>query len=84
LAASLHDRLEVAAETRALSAQARYSAWVIGLAPLGYFAFTAMVDPQSLDALLGTGAGRTCAAVGVGLEALGALWMRAILRGADA
>jgi len=84
LASSLRDRLAVAAEVRALSAQARYSAWVIGLAPIGYFLATAVIDPRSLHALLGTNVGRVCALVGVGLEVVGALWMRAILRGGDA
>jgi tight adherence protein B len=84
LASSLRDRLAVAAEVRALSAQARYSAWVIGVAPIGYFLATAVIDPRSLHALLGTDVGRVCALVGVGLEVVGALWMRAILRGGDA
>jgi hypothetical protein len=29
---------------------------------------------------VGTGAGRTCVVLGLGLELLGAIWMRAILR----
>jgi len=51
LASSLRDRLAVAAEVRALSAQARYSAWVIGVAPVGYFLATAAIDPRSLHAV---------------------------------
>jgi tight adherence protein B len=81
LAASLRERLAVAAEARALSAQARYSAWVIGLLPLGWFAVTTVTDPRTLRPLIATDAGRVCAAVGVALELLGALWMRTILRG---
>jgi tight adherence protein B len=81
LAASLRARLAVAAEARALSAQARYSAWVIGLLPIGWFAVTAVADPGSLLPLVATGAGRICAAVGLGLELLGVTWMRRILRG---
>jgi len=84
LAASLRDRLAVAAEVRALSAQARYSAWVIGLAPVAYFLATAAIDPRSLHALLATEVGRVCALTGIGLEALGVLWMRQILHGGDA
>jgi tight adherence protein B len=84
LASSLRDRLAVAAEVRALSAQARYSAWVIGVAPIGYLLATAAIDPRSVHGLLGTGVGRVCALVGLGLELLGALWMRTILRGGDA
>jgi tight adherence protein B len=80
LASSLRARLSVIAEARALSAQARYSAWVIGLAPIGYLVSTAAVDSRSVHVLVGTDAGRTCVVLGLGLELLGAIWMRAILR----
>jgi tight adherence protein B len=81
LAASLRDRLAVADEARALSAQARYSAWVIGIAPIGYIVGSAAVDPRSLHLLLGTAGGRACALMGIALELLGVAWMRAIVRG---
>ena len=84
LASSLRDRVAVAAEVRALSAQARYSAWVIGVAPFAYLLVAAAIDPRSLHALFGTNTGRLCVAFGAGLEALGVVWMRAILRGGDA
>lgn len=84
LASSLRDRLSVIAEARALSAQARYSAWVIGLAPVGYVVSTAVVDPRSVHTLIGTGPGRVCMVLGLGLELLGAIWMRAIVRAGDA
>ena len=84
LASSLRDRLAVIAESRALSAQARYSAWVIGLAPVGYLASSAVVDPRTLGLLIGTNAGRLCVLAGAGLEAMGALWMRAIVHAGDA
>ena len=84
LASSLRGRLSVIAEARALSAQARYSAWVIGLAPIGYLVTTAAVDSRSVHVLVGTGAGRACVVLGLGLELLGAIWMRAIVRTADA
>jgi tight adherence protein B len=84
LASSLRDRLAVAAEVRALSAQARYSAAVIGLAPLGYVVATAMIDPSSLNVLVGTNTGRVCVVLGVALEVLGVIWMRAILHGGEA
>jgi tight adherence protein B len=83
LASSLRDRLSVFAEARALSAQARYSAWVIGLAPIAYVASSAVVDPRSIHLLLGTGAGRVCVVLGLGLEVLGAVWIRAIVRTGD-
>lgn len=83
LGSSLRDRLAVAAEARALSAQARYSAWVIGVAPVGYLVANAVIDPRSMHTLLGTDAGRACALGGFVLEVLGAVWIRAIVRGGD-
>jgi tight adherence protein B len=79
LASSLRERLGVVAEARALSSQARMSALVIGLAPVCYLACSAVIDPASAHLLLGTGPGRLCAVVGLGLEVVGALWMRRIV-----
>jgi len=82
LASSLRHRLDAVAEARSLSAQARLSAVVVGAAPLGYLAFAALVDPGAVTALVSTGVGRVCLVVGLGLEALAALWIRRILRSA--
>lgn len=79
LAASLRDRLDAVAEARALSSQARLSAVVVGAAPRGYLAFSALVDPGAVDALLGSGVGRVCLVVGLGLEGLAAWWIRRIV-----
>jgi tight adherence protein B len=80
LATSLRDRLGVAAEARAVSSQARMSAIVVGGAPVAYIAWSAVVDPQALHVLTGTAFGRVCLLLGIGLEALGAWWMRGIVR----
>jgi tight adherence protein B len=82
LASSLRHRLDAIAEARSLSAQARLSAIVVGAAPLGYLAFSALVDPAGVTALVATGVGRVCLVVGLGLEALAGLWIRRILRSA--
>jgi len=82
LASSLRHRLDAVAEARSLSAQARLSAVVVGAAPLGYLAFSAMVDPAAVTALVGTGLGRVCLVVGLALEALAGLWIRRISRSA--
>ncbi|HEY3097116.1 MAG TPA: type II secretion system F family protein [Acidimicrobiia bacterium] len=84
LARSLRDRLGAAAEARSLSAQARLSAVVVGASPLAYLVFSALVDPASVDQLVGTGAGRVCLVAGLALEAAAALWMRRILMSAEA
>ena len=85
LAASLRERLGAIAEARALSAQSRLSALVVGGAPVGYLLFSAVVDPSSVETLFATHVGRICLLLGIGCEALAALWMRRILgRGDDA
>jgi tight adherence protein B len=80
LASSLRGRLDASAEARALSAQARLSAVVVGAAPLGYLAFSSLIDPGSASALVGTGVGRVCLIVGLALEGLAAVWIRRIVR----
>jgi tight adherence protein B len=79
LASSLCLRLDAADEARALSAQARLSAVVIGVAPLGYLVFSGIVDPRSVGVLVDTGVGRVCLVVGLGLEALAGLWIHRIV-----
>jgi tight adherence protein B len=80
LATSLRDRRAVVAEARALSAQARMSALVVGGMPLLYLAWSGVADRGAFDALTGSPVGRACVAVGVGLEVVGIWWMRRILR----
>jgi tight adherence protein B len=84
LASSLRDRLAVASEARALSAQARMSAIVVGGAPVAYIGWSAIIDPHSLQILAGTTVGRSCLAAGIALEAVGAWWMRGIVRSGSA
>jgi tight adherence protein B len=80
LASSLRADDAAAGEAQALSAQARVSAAVVGLAPLAYLAFATMADPGSARVLVGTSAGRICLVVGLTLEVFAALWMRALVR----
>ncbi len=80
LGESLRAREATMREAHALSAQARLSAFVVGGAPVAYLVFVSLTDPGSLDALLATNAGRACLVVGLGLEGLAGLWMRALLK----
>lgn len=80
LGESLRAREATIREAQALSAQARISAFVVGGAPVAYLVFVSLADPGSLDGLLMTTAGQACLAVGLGLEGVAALWMRALLR----
>jgi tight adherence protein B len=79
LARSFRERLGAVAEATALSAQARLSALVVGLGPVGFLCFSAIVDPSSTKVLFATSVGRVCLLVGIGCEALGAWWMRRIV-----
>ena len=83
VASTLRERLELAAERRALASQARTSAVVLSLAPLAFAVLLAMTDAAAARFLLRTTAGWVCLAAGLGLNALGAWWMARLTRGAD-
>lgn len=80
VASTLRDRLGVVAEVRALSAQARLSAVIIGLAPVGFGAFAAATDPRTATFVFHTVPGLVLLAGGLALDALGWLWMRRLSR----
>lgn len=72
VAESIRDELEVADEARALATQARASAAVVALAPVGFAVFVA---PVRAGGFLGSGAGILIMVVGLLLDALGLWWM---------
>jgi tight adherence protein B len=80
LAAGLRDRRDIQEEVLALSSQARLSAAVVGLAPLGSLGVSLLVDGRVVSVLLGTAPGRVCLAAGLGLQVVAGLWMGRILR----
>jgi tight adherence protein B len=79
LAEGLRDRRAVIEEARALAAQARLSALVVGAAPVASLPVSISVDGRVLAALT-HGPGRACFVGGLALQALAAVWMRRILR----
>ena len=80
-AASLRQRRALGDEIRALTAQTRASAMVVALAPAGFAAIVAGVDPDALSMLLTTAVGLVSLAAGRALEGLGSWWMRRLCRG---
>jgi tight adherence protein B len=80
VAATIRDRLAVAEEVRALSAQTRASMLVIALSPLAFGAFASATDPATGRFLFRTSLGLTFLVAGLGLDAAGALWMRRLAR----
>lgn len=80
VAATVRERLAVAAELKALSSQARISALVIGLAPVGFGAFAAATDPRTAEFMLHTPAGLALLVGGLFLDAMGWLWMQRLAK----
>lgn len=80
VAATVRSRLAVGREVRALSSQARLSALVIVLAPLGFSALAATTDESTADFLLRTPLGLACLCGGLLLDGLAALWMHRLSR----
>ena len=78
VAATLRERQAVQREARALASQARASAAVVVLAPVGFAAFSAATDPEVLAFLLGTGPGLACLVLALGLDVAAAVWMARI------
>ncbi len=75
VAAAIRVRQQVAGEAHALAAQARLSAVVVGLSPLGFMAVMFITDPRTIRTLFATPIGLTCLAAGLTLDAIGAAWM---------
>ena len=80
VAATVRERLAVAAELRALSSQARISALVIGLAPVAFGAFAAATDPRTAEFMFHTPAGLALLVGGLILDTLGWLWMQRLAK----
>jgi len=77
---AVRERVALAAEVRAQAAQARLSALVLLLAPIAFTAWTVASDGRVRAFVVGTPLGWTCLAAGASLDAIGALWMRALCR----
>jgi tight adherence protein B len=81
VAATLRERLDLAAERRALGAQARASALVLALAPAAFATLLIMGDTPAAHFLLGSPAGWICLVIGLTFDAAGAWWMSRLTRG---
>jgi tight adherence protein B len=79
VAASLRERVALEREVAALSSQSRASAVVLVVAPVAFAAAAAMFDHRILDVLVGRPIGWACVGLGLGLDALGAVWMSRLI-----
>jgi len=78
VAETMLQRNRLRGEVKALTAEGRISAIVLGFMPIGLFGFLFASNREYLTPLLDSGAGRVALGVGVGLMGLGALWLRKI------
>jgi tight adherence protein B len=74
-AATLRDRGELLREVRALTSQARSSAAVLALAPIGFALLAWTTDHRLAAVMLTTPFGWACLVGGLALDGLGAWWM---------
>jgi tight adherence protein B len=79
VASTLRERQLLEGELRAQAGQARLSALVVGLAPLGFAVLVLAVDPQILR-FFSSAPGALCLVVGLAVNGLGAGWMARIVR----
>jgi tight adherence protein B len=80
LASTLRARRSAARELRSLTAQARLSANILGLLPLGFFAFLSVVARDDMVAAIATPAGALAILLGLVLQAAAYVWIRRLLR----
>jgi tight adherence protein B len=77
--ATIRDRIGVAREVRSLTAQARLSAWILGVLPVGFFAFLWLTSRRDIEGALSTPAGLVAIGTGLVLEGGAFLWIRSLL-----
>jgi tight adherence protein B len=80
LAATLRARRTAARELRSLTAQARLSAAILGLLPIGFFLFLSVVARSDVEAAFGTTIGAGAVALGLALQGAAYVWIARLLR----
>jgi tight adherence protein B len=79
LAVTLRERRNAQREVRALTAQARLSGVILGLLPIGFFAFLMLTSRHEMLEAIATPLGGSALGIGLGLEVLAFLWIRHLL-----
>jgi tight adherence protein B len=79
LTSTLRERRAAHREVRALTAQARLSGVILGLLPIGFFAFLLVTSRREMLEAIGTPIGGTVLGIGLGLELVAFVWIRHLL-----
>ncbi len=80
LVRTLRARRDGARELRSLTAQARLSAAILGLLPIGFFLFLSVVARRDVESAYRTTLGASAIAIGLTLQGVAFLWIRRLLR----
>jgi tight adherence protein B len=76
---AIRDRVSITREGRSLTAQARMSAWILGLLPVGFFAFLWLTSRRDIEGAMSTPVGIACVVLGLLLELGAFVWIRKLL-----
>jgi tight adherence protein B len=79
VATAVRERVAVGREVRALTAQARLSGLILGLLPIGFFAFLWVTSRRDIQGALATPLGLGSVVLGLILEGGAFLWIRRLL-----
>ena len=79
VALTLRDRNASAREVRGLTAQARLSGAILGLLPIGFFAFLWMTSRGDIEGAFESPIGMGAVVLGLVLEGVAFLWIRSLL-----
>ncbi len=79
LASTLRERRATHREVRALTAQARLSGVILGMLPIGFFAFLLVTSRDEMLDAIGTPLGGASLGIGLVLELLAFVWIRYLL-----
>jgi tight adherence protein B len=80
LAALVRSRFKLCGQVRTYSAEGKLSAWILGLMPFVVAGFMQLTNPEFLATLWTDPTGRKLASSALVMMAVGALWMRQIIR----
>ena len=75
----IRERLKLIGKVRALSAEGRMSAWVLGLLPFAMMGFMLAVNPQYVSTCGPTRSASGCCGSGAGMMVVGVLWIRSVV-----
>jgi tight adherence protein B len=80
LANTVRERYRFFGKLRALTAEARMSAWVVSAMPIAIGAFLALSQPGYMHVLVTDPMGQSILTMGIGAWALGALWFQRLTK----